>query len=353
MPRFCLTFLSLLAFFTAANGLAPAADDIQFERLPPIEQSPSAELSLQPTPFLDQPVRLPSVEQSSSLLLSQTPSPADQKLLDGELPLDGKPINLDDLKEEKPAATLSDFLGYRYTTSAIEWIPGDDDQFGMFSVLLGHYEQSGIHNGVVTGFGFHSFSGPVQSDMPPRAYDFSIGYQIRHQIGPLAFDLASVIQISSDFDGDAHKGVQFPGHGVGFLTVRPDLDLVFGVDYLDRADIKLLPVAGVIWKPNPDMRFEIVFPRPRAVFQLTETYRLYFSGELGGGTWAINRPGLGDNVATYRDLRACVGLESVDKEGRQSAFEVGYLFGRRLEFTSCTGNMNLPDAVMLRLMTMY
>ncbi len=136
-------------------------------------------------------------------------------------------------------------------------------------------------------------------------------------------------------------------------TVRPELDLVFGVDYLDRADIKLLPVAGLIWKPNPEMRFELVFPRPRAVFQLTDTYRLYFSGELGGGTWAIDRPTLGDNVATYRDLRACIGLASVEQDGRQSAIEVGYLFDRRLEYTSGIGNMNLDDAVMLRLVTTY
>ena len=356
MPRFGLTVVTLLAFLTAANGLAQAAEDIKFEPLPPIDRpppSPSAELSLQPPSFLDQPSRLPSTEQPPAAPASQEAIPAGETPIGDELPPKGKPINLDGSAEAKPAASLSDFMGYRYSTDALEWIPGGGDQFGMFSVLLGRYQQSGIQNGVMAGFGFHVFSGPVQSDMPPRAYDFSIGYQIRQGIGPLAFDLASAVQMSSDFNGDAHKGVQLPGHGVGFLTVSPELDLVFGVDYLDRADIKLLPVAGVIWKPNLDMRFELVFPRPRAVFQLTDTYRFYVSGELGGGSWAIDRPTLGDNVATYRDLRVCVGLESVDKDGRQAAIEVGYLFDRRLEYTSCIGNMQLDDAVMLRLLTMY
>jgi hypothetical protein len=356
MSRFFLTLVSLLAFLAAANSLAQAADDIKFEPLPPIDQPPrlpSAELSLQPPPFLDQPSRLPPTDQSPPVPPSQDIGPAGDMPIDSGLPPTGKPINLDRSAEAKPAASLGDFMGYRYSTDALEWIPGGGDQFGMFSVLLDRYQQSGIQNGIMAGFGFHVFSGPVQSDMPPRAYDFSIGYQIRQRIGPLAFDLASAIQISSDFNGDAHKGVQLPGHGVGFLTVSPELDLVFGVDYLDRADIKLLPVAGLIWKPNPGMRFELVFPRPRAIVQLTDTYRFYVSGELGGGSWAIRRPTLDDNVATYRDLRVCVGFESVDKNGRQAAIEVGYLFDRRLEYTSGIGNMQLDDAVMLRLVTMY
>jgi hypothetical protein len=149
------------------------------------------------------------------------------------------------------------------------------------------------------------------------------------------------------------KGFRYPAHAVGYLTVNPAVDLVFGVDYLDRADIKLLPVAGLIWVPTPEMRFELVFPRPRAVFQLTDRYRLYFAGELGGGTWAIERESMAIDLATYRDLRACVGLEHIHKDGQRSAFEVGYLFDRRLEYTSGIGDMPLNDSVIFRLVTIY
>jgi hypothetical protein len=332
MPRLCAAPVSLLAIFTLAHGLALAAEDIKFEPLPPLGQTPSAssgDMLRQPPPLLDQAARLPSAELS----------PTD------------KPVNLNGSATETPPA-LGDFTGYRYASSALECIPGGGDRFGIFSVQLQGYQPSGISNGIITGFDFYVFSGPLESDMPPRAYDFSIGYQLRHRWGPLAFDLAAAVQVASDFNGDAHKGVQIPGHGVGYLTVRPDLDLVFGIDYLDRADIKMLPVAGVLWNPNPDMRFELVFPRPRAVYRLNDTYRIYCYGELGGGSWAINRPGLGDNVATYRDLRVCIGLESVCSHCR-SAIEVGYAFDRRLEYTSCVGNMHLDDAVILRAVMSY
>ena len=149
------------------------------------------------------------------------------------------------------------------------------------------------------------------------------------------------------------KGILFPSHAVGYLSVSPAIDLVFGVDYLDRGDIKLLPVAGLIWMPNPDMRFELVFPRPRAVFQLTDRYRLYLSGELGGGTWAIERVALGNELATYRDLRVCIGLEHMEKDGQWSAFEIGYLFDRRLDYSSGNGDMHLDDAALFRLVTTF
>jgi hypothetical protein len=140
---------------------------------------------------------------------------------------------------------------------------------------------------------------------------------------------------------------------VGFLSVTPATNLVLGVDYLDRGDIKLLPVAGLICAPSPEARLELVFPRPRAVFQLTDIYRLYLSGELGGGSWAIERVAELSDLATYHDLRVCIGLESLEEHGQRSAFEIGYLFDRRLEYSSVIGNMRLDDAVVFRLVTTF
>ena len=136
---------------------------------------------------------------------------------------------------------------------------------------------------------------------------------------------------------------------MGFVRVCPSAELVFGVDYLDRGDVKLLPVGGLILLPNPDLRFEAVFPRPRAVFRLTDTHRLFLAGELGGGTWAIERDAIFDDLATYRDLRLSIGLESVEDDGGRCAFEIAYLFDRQLEYTSRQGDCNLDDTVMVRL----
>jgi hypothetical protein len=347
MRRICLMFVSLLAVLTATRGLAQKVEEASFQRLPSVDlppqvpPSPDTNPAAGNTPVTDaHSTAFPASVTSTGPAASKTPT------TDAHLSLD-KPA------ETPPVATLRDFLGYRYSTSSLEWIPGGGDQFGMFSIVSDHYQKSGENQGIGVGLGFHFLAGPEQTDMPPRVFDFSLAYQFRKKFGPVGIDLATSVLAASDFEGNARKGILFPSHAVGFYSVKPEIDLVFGVDYLDRGDIKLLPVAGLIWAPNFDMRFELVFPRPRAIFQLTEHHRLYVGGELGGGSWAIERVDLRNDLATYSDLRACIGVEYGEREGRWSAFEVAYLFNRRLEYTSGIGDMRLDDAVMLRLVTRY
>jgi hypothetical protein len=329
-----LTLLGLIAMLIAARAVAQVPDG-----MPPLPQPPAP--TMEQLPPAEQP---PAVEQPQVPRVVASEDQPPGKLIDLNGEGDGEPA---------PVATLNDFLGYRYSASSLEWIPGSRDQFGMFSLAWDHYAKAGIGGELGIGMGFHFLNGPETTDMPPRLYDFSIGYQIRHKFGPFGFDLATAVKASSDFEGNARKGIRFPSHAVGFLTLQPELDLVFGVDFLDRDDIHLLPVAGLIWVPDPRMRFELVFPRPRAVFQLTDHARFYVSGELGGGTWAIERVSLENDLASYRDLRACIGLEFGKGQGRWTAFEFGYLFDRRLEYSSGNGNMRLDDALGLRLVTTY
>jgi hypothetical protein len=281
-------------------------------------------------------------------LTSETPPPA----------AGGKALTLDPFKLNMslpaPVVSLTDFFGYRYSESSLDWIPGTAQEFGMFSINYDHYQPAGFTQGLGIGMSFNFLCGPVQSDMPPILYNFSGAYQVRAKLGPLAVDAAGSVMEATDFKGNAGQGLHYPAHGVGYLGVRPDLDLVFGVDYVDLGSIKILPVGGVIWKPNPAMRFEAVFPRPRAVFQLAQDYRLYVSGQLAGGSWSIERAfTFDDDLATYRDLRVCIGLEHNEKAGHWSAIEAGYLFNRRLEYSSGLGNGALPDAAIIRLVTRY
>jgi len=293
------------------------------------------------------------------------PSVIDESQLD-----ESQVVDLGTATVPEHVSGLRDFWGYRYEQNSLDWIIGGGDQFGMFSFGGDHYQQAGVGSGLGIGMEFHFVSGPAQTEMPPRLYDFSLGYQCRQQWGLFAYDVAASVVAASDFEGSAREGIRYPAHAVGYLQVCPSAQLAFGVDYLDRGDIKLLPVAGLIWIPRDDIRLELVFPRPRATFALptcgwakhcssadgcesavphdAKQRRLYIAGDLGGGTWAVQRGETYDDLATYRDLRLSVGLECVDVAGCRSAIEFSYLFGRRLEFTSGDGNMWLDDTAMIR-----
>ncbi|MFC1596887.1 hypothetical protein ACFL5Q_02965 [Planctomycetota bacterium] len=303
-----------------------------------------AQLPEKESPGFEQPS--PAVDLQPTW--TESPGP-----LSGEAMATDVPADVETVIEPPKPDLLHGFLGYRCESNSADWIVGNGDQFGMFSLQWDHYRQPGANHGVGVGLQFHFLSGPVRTDMPPRVYDFSIGYQHRDRVGAFGYDVAVAVMASSDFEGSSREGIRFPGHAVGFLSIGPITELVFGVDYLDRGDVKLLPVVGLIALPHPDVRLDVVFPRPRVVFQLTDRHRLYAGGELGGGTWAVERATMVDDLATYRDLRLCVGLQRVDDGDHRPAVEISYLFDRRLEYTSGNGDFSPVDAVMIRLVDTF
>lgn len=347
------------------------------ERLPAISNE-----SLEPRPLHED---LGRRDAPSGILAASSPEPPSEAangeqsqvsppVLDEDALEHAEVVELGAPVEKRCAVGLSDFWGYRTQSSSLDWIIGNGDQFGMFSWNTDHYQRAGVESGLGFGLDFHFVSGPTQTEMPPRLYDFSVAYQCRQQHGPFAYDVAASVMASSDFEGSARQGIRYPAHAIGFLQMRPSAQLVFGVDYLDRGDLKLLPVAGLIWIPRDDMRFEIVFPRPRVTFALpkpaaaegdawgdgsrisrrgSREHWLYIAGDLGGGTWAVERDRTRDDLATYRDLQCRIGLECVEREGLRSAIEIAYLFDRRLEFTSGDGDMRLDDTAMIRLIHHY
>jgi hypothetical protein len=256
---------------------------------------------------------------------------------------------------ESDDKTIDRPFSYNAAQSSTAWLPGDDDQFGMVSLENLGVLSVGEPSGMAAGFGVHFLDGPIRTEMPPRLFDFSIGYQRREWLRPnFGWDFLFRVGAFSDFEGSAKDGVRFPGHVVTFLRYSPSLTWLVGVDYLDRDDISILPVVGAVFTPTDEVRLDIAFPRPRAAFRVMDSNTwLYLAGEVGGGTWAIERDETWDDNATYRDLRLVFGIETIELNGIGSALELGYVFDRALEYRSGLGDYAPEDCLMIRLVGRY
>ena len=256
------------------------------------------------------------------------------------------------LDEEFIAPTSSvgfaDWPGYNATQSDMTWIAAGDD-LGLFSLQWYPGLPAGKTSGIRTGMGFHFLNGPSTTDLPPRLFDFELAYQTREiRTDHWMLDIRLGVGAFSDFEGSARKGVRFPGHIVNYYEVNPWLVTVFGAESLDRDDISVLPVAGVVWIPNESLMLEMVFPRPKIQWQFHTNYAIYFSGELGGGTWAVERDDRTNDNVTYRDLRFAFGLTHLHPAS-ETVLEFGFATDRALEFRSGNGDQSLDDSLMLRL----
>jgi hypothetical protein len=339
--------LAQLSFLAPGLAAETLTDPTEVTSPPPHE----SRQVISDAPLLDASLANPA---QAHVELSFTPN--DEEVL-GEAVLEEELIvdRVEPTMIESDGETIDRPFSYNAAQSSTAWLPGDDDQFGMVSLenlgVLSVEEPSGM----AAGFGVHFLDGPIRTEMPPRLFDFSIGYQRREWLRPnFGWDFLFRVGAFSDFEGSAKDGVRFPSHVVTFLRYSSSLTWLVGVDYLDRDDVRILPVAGAVFTPTDEVRLDIAFPRPRAAFRVMDSNTwLYLAGELGGGTWAIERDETWDDNATYRDLRLVFGIETIELNGTGSALELGYVFDRELEYRSGLGDYAPQDCLMIRLVGRY
>ncbi|MEM1067948.1 MAG: hypothetical protein AAGI63_03555 [Planctomycetota bacterium] len=254
-------------------------------------------------------------------------------------------------ESDEPSVTFDDWLGYNASQSQTTWLA--DGDFGMFSLQSFPALELGENSAITFGNGFHFLNGPIQPDVRPRLFDFQVAYQMRGKVSDQTMlDLRMGVGAFSDFEGSARKGVRFPSHAVLYHNTAPNHATVFGVDVLDRDDISLLPIVGCIWQPRDDLILELIFPRPKVRFKVSQKKAFYVSGELGGGTWAIERDGGTSDNMTYRDLRVLCGVMNFGKKSK-NVLEIGFAFDRELEYRSPVTSPSLDTAFLLRCHTHY
>jgi hypothetical protein len=249
------------------------------------------------------------------------------------------------------------------------WMPQlEDDSLGM----------SDLEAGIVLGFPFfrrdtpllitpryavHFFEGAENFDIPDQVYDAS--FEFRHMRkfgdGPWAMDVAVTLGHYSDYEGDDADAFRVSGRGLAVYETQSGAKWLLGVAYLNRAGASVLPVAGVIYSPDPSVSYEAIFPRPRIAWQLPwsnpdqgDERWAYIGGEFGGGVWSIEHPSNAEqDLLTYSDVRILAGYERKIIGGLTRRFEMGYVFARQLEFNSPTPEVDLDDTLFARVGLTY
>lgn len=340
----------------ASDGVAPAAcrvvhvDGIESEpatiklvnfepaSVPPLQSNDVPELLPPPPTFV------PTIEETHTILRDDHEECG--RCEPGEKCADCKDA------EGPPIVRFGEWIGYNPVTGSTTWLAGGD--FAMTSLESFPTLEIDDDAALTFGTGFHFLSGPTGlADLPPRLFDFQMAFQARKPLNEVTtLDLKLGVGAFSDFETSARKGVRFPGHVVAHTQFGDRFAAVYGVDVLDRDDISVLPVAGLIWQPADDLIVDIVFPRPRVQLRLGGNRTMSLGGEIGGGTWAVERDDRSRDNATYHDLRVTWGIATVDDES-ESNFEIGWAFDRELTYRSGRGDTQFDGAFLARWQTKY
>ncbi|REJ72459.1 MAG: hypothetical protein DWQ34_00395 [Planctomycetota bacterium] len=254
-----------------------------------------------------------------------------------------------------PARPTGPF-GWKSRKASLTHVFGGDDSLGISTLdVRGTMEFPSAPGLFVTPqFGLHLLDGPSATDLPARLYDGSLDFSIYRPVGDAwMLNLSIAPSLYTDGENLSSDALRIIGRFMAYYTVSPQLQWAGGIVYLDREDIPVLPAIGAIYKPRDDLRYELMFPKPRIAWRqyFTPTYEqwVYVTGELGGQSWAIERTTGLDDIASYRDLRFILGVERKMTTGRVCYFEFGYVFNREIEYDSGVGNMSLSDTGFLRI----
>jgi hypothetical protein len=231
------------------------------------------------------------------------------------------------------------------------WMPGggseemgvnDIDTSATFAIPFLYNSQSPLL--ITPGFGITLFNGPTGPPgstaalVPPHEFDAYLDTAWYPQLTQwFGGELNFRIGVYSDFKKVTDESLRFQGKGLAVLGFSPSMKVKAGVWYLDRNRIKLLPAGGLVWTPNPEIKFDITFPDPKLAKRLTNygntEWWLYGRGEYGGDAWTVDTGApMGVLEFDYNDIRTAVGLEFFRPAGLHGLFEVGLAWEREIYF---------------------
>lgn len=215
---------------------------------------------------------------------------------------------------------------------------------------------------MTSGFSVHYLDGPEGVDLPPRLYEAYMQFRWMAQVTPrLGLDFALTPGVWSDFEQGADEAFRMPGHGAAAWTWTEYAKIVLGAAYLDRPDVDVIPIGGIIWTPNDNVKYELLFPSPKIAHRiLYEQWRdreietwAYFKVEFLGDAWAIRHTDDTTDLVLMRDWRFIFGVERKQIRGFGARLEAGYVLGRHIQFSGPEPDFDPTDTFLLRGILMY
>ncbi len=159
----------------------------------------------------------------------------------------------------------------------------------------------------------------------------------------------------TDFKNISEDDFTVSALAVASYEWRPEWSFSFGGYYSrDLGDDKLLPVLGVIWRPNRHWNVSATFPRFRVAYAPDEKWNFDLTLRPGGSGWNIRAANGQDRNLQYESWRVALGAErliSTDLLGKIYGFaEVGADFAQKLKLKD--GNTEFAATDLSKMLTM-
>lgn len=259
---------------------------------------------------------------------------------------------------EKPAINLF----FAKTSYVFESDLENDVNFGEQDELQNQFEYS--HRFLLTGnlylragvayerFDFGETGGPVPDHLQSIAGIVGIDYMHGSDVGAF-IQFRPGFYTEDDFDSASFDVPTTLGRV--FVLRADELYLFVGARVaLLSGRFPVLPLAGLVYRPNSKWTYDIVLPEPRIIYSPTKTCSFYVGGEFVGGSFRTDRDEnifprkLSGAVVDYTDYRAGAGFAYSPSPNVTVDVSGGYAIERSFDFDRAGEEFTTDPAPYLR-----
>jgi hypothetical protein len=166
-----------------------------------------------------------------------------------------------------------------------------------------------------------------------------------------------VVGFNPSIDSDLQKSltgqaINWDGRAAFLYSPTRELTYVLGVVLWDRLEERVLPWAGVIYRPNQNFQFDLTFPQARVSMFLWDEFgfktTLYGRIEYHSEAYQMWNPVVGErDRVELTDWRAMIGINK-DRGDLAYFFEAGWIFGRHIDYDVSPQGFNVDTGALLR-----
>ena len=138
------------------------------------------------------------------------------------------------------------------------------------------------------------------------------------------------------------------------VPLRSDLFLVIGGRVSGLQNPPVIPIGGLIWLIEKDLRLEAIFPQSHLVYSPNDFWEYHLVAEIVGDGFRVDRdPSLPARLrgaaVEYSEVRAGTGFNYTPRKGASLGIDAGYVFERSLDFFRAHTDLRSGGSVYLRL----
>lgn len=197
-------------------------------------------------------------------------------------------------------------------------------------------------------------SAPAAARLPGSLYSTTLGLRLDHQRDrEFGYSLFLAPGIAGDYRAIGSDDVRVRLGVIGRFSTTQRLTLLAGLIYSQGYhSLPVLPIVGLVYRPDERWTISIAAPRPGVSYALTPELKLALNGEYHGTEYQLHQESLGARVIRYRDFRVTGGAEWNLADRVTGEIAAGYAFARKFifyeQFAAGHSDISLDDGPFAR-----